>query len=115
LLPGFAADLVILDTQRMLWPWAAPQSDPLELIVLRAERRDVRQVLIAGELVWDDAAPTRFDLPAAAAELAAQLQAADFPAHRLRAARAVEPQLRAWYGAWRQPPLRPWITYGSER
>lgn len=111
--PGFAADLVILDTERMLWPWAAPQSDPLELIVLRAARQDVRQVLIDGELVWDDAAPTRFDLRAAASELAAQLQAATFPEDRYRAARAVDPQLRAWYGAWRHPPLRSWITYGS--
>jgi hypothetical protein len=28
--------------------------------------------------------------------------------------RAVDPQLRAWYGAWRQPPLQPWITCASE-
>jgi len=28
--------------------------------------------------------------------------------------RALVPRLRAWYGAWQQPQLRPWITYGAQ-
>ena len=111
--PGYAADLVILDTERMLWPWAAPECDPLELIVLRAQRGDVEQVLIDGEPVWNAGAPTRFDLPAAAAELAAQLQAAAYPQEKQRAVQAISPHLRAWYAAWQEPALHPWIDYAS--
>lgn len=111
--PGYAADLVLLNTDRMLWPWASPEIDPLELIALRAARSDIEQVLIGGELVWDAGAPTRFDLQAAARELAARLQSTGFPHERQRAVQAVNPHLRAWYAAWESPQLEPWTVYGS--
>jgi cytosine/adenosine deaminase-related metal-dependent hydrolase len=115
LAPGYAADLVILDSERLTWPWVSPESDPLELIALRAQRRDVRLVMVAGEIVWRDGAPTRFDLQAAGEELAAQLAAEPFPHRRLEAVRALTPRLRDWYAAWNKPALEPWIDYSSRR
>ena len=112
--PGFAADLVILDSERLCWPWAAPEADPLELIVLRAERRDIRDVLVGGEVVWSDGRPTRFDLAEAAAELAACVAAEPFPAERAAAVRAVLPHLRDWYAAWETPRLEPWRIQSSK-
>ena len=54
LAPGYAADLVLLDTRRLSWPWVAPEADPRDLLVLRAQARDVQTVLIAGEVVLRD-------------------------------------------------------------
>ena len=113
LAPGYAADLVILDSERLTWPWAAPECDPLELILMRAQRQDVRLVMVAGEIVWRDGAPTRFDLRAAGEELAARLAAEAFPRQRQAAVRALTPRLRDWYAAWDRPALEPWIDYGS--
>lgn len=113
LAPGYAADLVILDTRRICWPWMSPEADPLELIVLRARRADIRRVLIDGETVWADGAPTRFDLDIAAAELAARLEAEPFPAARQSAIEAVKPHLEAWYANWEAPDSDPWTVYNS--
>jgi len=115
LAPGYAADLVILDSERLTWPWSSPESDPLELIALRAQRQDVRMVMVAGEVLWRDGAPTRFDLRDAGAELAAQLAAEPFPQERLNAVQALTPYLQDWYAAWGRPELEPWIIYGSRR
>ena len=111
--PGYAADLVILDCERLCWPWSAPEADPLELILLRAERRDIREVVIGGDTVWRDGAPTLFNLDAAAAELAARAAAEPFARERAAAVQAVLPHLRAWYAAWDQPDLHPWRIQSS--
>ncbi|GJL84218.1 MAG: N-ethylammeline chlorohydrolase [marine bacterium B5-7] len=112
--PGYAADLVILDCERLCWPWTAPEADPLELILLRAERRDIREVIIDGETVWRDGAPTLFNLDAAAAELAARAAAEPFARERAAAVQAVLPHLRAWYAAWDRPELHPWRIQSSK-
>ncbi len=112
--PGYAADLVVLDTRRLCWPWASPEADPLELIVLRARRADIRRVLIGGETVWADGAPTRFDLEAAAVELAARLEAEPFPAERHAAVQAVKPHVETWYADWPAPEPEPWTRYNSQ-
>ena len=38
LAPGYAADLVLLDVERLAWPWIAPETDPRDLLVLRCKR-----------------------------------------------------------------------------
>jgi len=58
-------------------------------------------------------APTRFDLQAAAQELAARLQSTGFPHDWRRAVQAINPHLRAWYAAWQKPQREPWTVYGS--
>ncbi len=113
LLPGHAADLMLVDLKRIVWPWVAPEADPLHLVLLRAMARDVDTVMVGGEIVYRDGAPTRFDLAAAATELAERVAAAAFPAERAEAALALRPHLLAWYGGRGMPAAEPWTAYHS--
>jgi 5-methylthioadenosine/S-adenosylhomocysteine deaminase len=111
--PGYAADIVVIDTERLAWPWIAPECDPKTLIVLRAGRRDVDTVLVGGEVVYRDGAPTRFDLAAAVRELAERMAATAYPTERAAAARRLTGHLEAWYGGFEVPRLDPYSTYNS--
>jgi cytosine/adenosine deaminase-related metal-dependent hydrolase len=110
---GYEADLVILDLERMLSPWVAPECDPLDLIVLRAAARDVRTVLVGGEIACEDGRVTGFDEAAAGDELAARLAAQPFPADSARLVAELEPYIVAYYRAWRHPERRPYIAYNA--
>ena len=111
--PGYLADLVLLDLDRLSWPWVAPEADPRDLVLMRAKACDVRSVFVAGERVWHDGAPTGFDLDAVAAEFAARLASASRSADEERLVAALKPELRRHYGAWQRPPLRPFMTWNS--
>lgn len=113
--PGYAADLVILDTARMIWPWIAPEANPLDVIFLRAGRQDIQSVMIAGEFVWADGGPTRFDLKAAAAELAEHVSACTPDREARRAVETVLPYLENWYADWQSPELAPWKPVSSRK
>jgi hypothetical protein len=66
LAPGYEADIVLLDLERILAPWTAPEVNPLDLIVLRAGAQDVRNVLVAGKPVYGDGRALGFDEAAVA-------------------------------------------------
>jgi len=114
LAPGFAADLVLVDLARPTWPWTAPEADPLELILLRAKAGDVDRVLVGGELVYADGRPTRFDVEAAACELAGRLATAPFPEARAELVRRLTPHVERWYRDWALPKLQPYVSYNSQ-
>ncbi|MFO1060033.1 MAG: amidohydrolase family protein [Dongiaceae bacterium] len=113
LAPGRPADLVVVDMRRACWPWIAPECDPIDLVLLRARQGDVQCVLIDGEVVYRDGRPTRFDLDAAAREMAERMAAAADPADRAAAAQAILPHLEAWYRGWPLPPLSPYAVLNS--
>lgn len=113
LAPGHAADLVLVDLARVTWPWVAPEADPRDLLVLRAQARDVQTVMIGGEVVLQDGRPTGFDLDAVAAEFAAQLAAAPFPAEAARRISLLREHVAAFYDGWTLPDLDPYIRYNS--
>lgn len=56
---GKRADLVVFDARRPHW---VPRADPLGTLVHCGQGRDVRHVLVDGELVVEDGRPTRVDL-----------------------------------------------------
>jgi cytosine/adenosine deaminase-related metal-dependent hydrolase len=113
LAPGYQADLVLVDLARLTWPWVAPESDPRDLLVLRAQARDVRTVLIDGEVVLRDGLPTRFDLEAAGQEFAERMAAAPFPAEAAARIGLVKPHLEAFYRGWDVPALEPYVRQNS--
>ena len=113
--PGYRADLVLLDLERVTWPWIAPEADPRALVLYRARAGDVDTVLIDGEVVLRDGSPTRFDLEEAGRELAAHLDAAPRPEEGARLVSELLPHLERWYGEWRIPRLEPWTRYNSRR
>ena len=111
--PGYRADLMIVDLERLIRPWVAPEVDPLELILLRARSDDVRCVLVDGEVVLRDGAVTRFDERAAANALADHLDSQPLPRRHADIVARLRPHLEAWYRNWEAPPLDPYTTYNA--
>lgn len=102
LAPGYAADLVLLRLDRILWPWAAPEVDPALLLLSRATARDVDTVLVGGEVVLQDGRPLKVDVAAAGAELAQQLAATPYPDQAAEMVEALLPHLQAYYRQWEE-------------
>ncbi|HEY8371086.1 MAG TPA: cytosine deaminase, partial [Thermodesulfobacteriota bacterium] len=67
---------------------------------LRAQARDVRCVLVGGEVVLEEGRPTRFDEAEAARELAGRLAATPYPAEAASLAARLTPHLVAFYRGW---------------
>jgi cytosine/adenosine deaminase-related metal-dependent hydrolase len=84
---GERADLVLLDWDAVDDDGLFDDTDPLDLLLARANGRHVAQVLVDGRLVVDDGRVQGIDEPALQAELLA----------RMRAALAAD----AGHGAWR--------------
>ncbi|MGB4776885.1 amidohydrolase [Microbacterium sp.] len=70
ILPGYQADIVLLDPSG---PHMQPMHDLAAALVLSARASDVRTVLVAGEVVVRDGKLTRFDVSEAIAELNARI------------------------------------------
>ena len=97
---GSKADLTVIDTRRMTFPWVAPDIDPIDLIVRRGRAEDVRQVIIGGRTVWLDGAPAGFDADAVARQLADQAAEASRHTGRDPGLEALRQAVVAWYAAW---------------
>jgi cytosine/adenosine deaminase-related metal-dependent hydrolase len=76
LAPGKKADIVLLNPKRVQFPYAAPDDDPLPLLLARADARDVDSVLIDGQLVMHQRRLLTIDKEAIAAELRDQVSSA---------------------------------------
>jgi cytosine/adenosine deaminase-related metal-dependent hydrolase len=111
--PGYEADLVILDLERILAPWTAPECDPVDLILLRARPSDVRSVLVAGHLVYDNGCILGFDEAAVARELAERMASRPFPADAARTAKELAPYIEAHYRSWNDPGRTPFTAYNA--
>ena len=101
---GGKADLTVIDTRRMTFPWADPNVNPVDLIVRRGRAEDVRQVIVGGRAVWSDGAPTGFDADAVARRLADQVAEASRRVAYDPGLDALRRAIVAWYGTW-PPPL----------
>lgn len=113
LAPGYAADIVTVNLDQVTSPWAAPECDPLSLVVLRAARRDIATVLVGGEVVINDGAPTRFNLEEAGSAFADEMARTPFPAEGAEAVQRILPHLEAWYRSWQVPPPDPYTIFNS--
>lgn len=111
---GYKADIVLVDLQDITWPWVSPEVDARDLILMRTHASDVKDVFVAGETVLKDGSPTRFDVDAAARELAAGMDKTPYPEERALLVKELTPHLEAWYEAWGKPELAPYISYNSK-
>jgi cytosine/adenosine deaminase-related metal-dependent hydrolase len=74
--PGYWADAVVLDLDAMRGVYASPAVPYHDLVVARARRGHVRQVLVGGRLLAQDGLPLHVDMDALGAEVAASADAA---------------------------------------
>ena len=97
---GFNGDAIVLDLSRITAPWCDPSVDPISMIVARAKAEDVRDVVVAGQIVMQDHAPTRVDEPNLMARLREELTASPpDPKPRILQSQ-LRPYLMRWYAQW---------------
>jgi cytosine/adenosine deaminase-related metal-dependent hydrolase len=112
---GYAADLVLIDLERITWPWIAPEAEPKEVVLYRARAGDVDTVLVDGEVVLRGGQPTRFNVREVGSALAEHLDAEPCPQVGAEIVAKLRPHLEAWYRKWPVPELEPWISYNSRK
>ena len=105
--PGALADLVLLDWHAIRDLWASPHVAIDQLLLRRAARQHVRDVMVNGEWVVRDGRATRVDEPQVRAALLAQLERKESrSAEQLALARQLAPYLRRYYATWEAEAAR---------
>lgn len=100
--PGLAADLVALDLSRIRGCYADPAMPMIELVLARADARDVRMTMVDGRVLYRDGRFTHLDasaIAAAAAEAAGASRAVRTPERERAVTRLVE-AVRAYYASF---------------
>jgi len=110
---GASADLILVDLERLEWPWVDPNIDPLSLILARAKRDDITSVMVEGQWrLWEkqlvDLDLAELGLQASEV-LSASLPSSDRRSQTRKLARAVH----AWHEAWGQNDLEGRAVYNS--
>jgi 5-methylthioadenosine/S-adenosylhomocysteine deaminase len=99
---SFAADVIAVDLARVRGAYADPAMPLLDLLLARADARDVRMTMVDGRVLYRDGRFPHLDphaITAAAAEAAATSRAAFTPAREAAVARLVE-AVRAYYAGF---------------
>ncbi len=103
--PGKRADIVMLNWDRVSYPYLDSELDPLEVLVTRARGRDVRTVLIDGRVVYNNGEYPTLNVPAITMRIQEALAGGPPPEALVRrqAAQALDPHIRAYYRDWELP------------
>jgi cytosine/adenosine deaminase-related metal-dependent hydrolase len=102
---GRAADLVLIDWDKIAYPYLDPETPILDAVMQRGRTDAVDLVMVAGEVVYQDGRFTRIDRDAALRELHQSLQrprAAD-EVERRRLSKALLPHVRRFYDGYFDP------------
>jgi cytosine/adenosine deaminase-related metal-dependent hydrolase len=102
LAPGMRADIVLLDWQRVTWPWQDPALPLVEVLVRRAKAGAVETVIVDGGVVYHEGTFTRVDRQATLADIARALDRPDTPheAERRQLAAALLGPVGDFYRDW---------------
>jgi 5-methylthioadenosine/S-adenosylhomocysteine deaminase len=114
---GKAADLVLIDWDKVAYPYLDPETSVLDAVVQRGRTNAVALVMVAGEVVYQDGRFTRIDRDAVLRELHQLLQqplAAD-EVERRQLSRALLPQVRRFYAGYVDPDTHQPYYRGSSR
>jgi 5-methylthioadenosine/S-adenosylhomocysteine deaminase len=100
--PGRRADMVLMDWDRISFPYADDDLDPLEMLVSRARAKDVQAVIVDGRIVYQDGVYPGLDHEAIFTEIDARLRSPIPDSVRLRRQlyAELEPHLRRFYAGW---------------
>lgn len=96
---GAQADLVMLDWKTITWPHQDLALGPIDVLLHRAKTNAVKQVMIAGDIVYADGLFTHIDKDAALSEIAERLAEplTEDEAAMKALARDMLPHVRAFY------------------
>ena len=99
---GCAADLAVFDWNAVVYPYQNSDIPPVDVLVQRAKSGSVRDVMVAGEIVYRDGRFTRIDKDEVLAEISAHFARALTPAEQSRRqlAQDVFPHVRRFYDGY---------------
>src|SRR4029077_788719 len=99
---GKAADLVLIDWDKLAYPYLDPETPVLDAVLQRAQTDGVDLVMVAGEVVYEGGRFTRVDRDAALRELQDSLQHAlsDDEIERRQLSKALLPHVRQFYARY---------------
>src|SRR5438034_8807472 len=102
---GKAADLVLIDWDKLAHPYLDPETPVLDAVVQRAKSDSVDLVMVAGEVVYEGGRFTRVDRDAALRQLHDSLQHAlsDDEVERRALSKALLPHVRRFYAGYFDP------------
>jgi Amidohydrolase family len=97
---GKAADLVLIDWDKLAYPNLDPETSVLDAVLQRAKSDGVDLVMVAGEVIYEGGRFTRVDRAAALKELQESLRhsLADDEIERRQLSKALLPYVRCFYG-----------------
>ncbi len=100
--PGRRMDLVVLDWDRISFPYVDPDLDPAEVLVARARGRDVQAVIIEGRVVYQDGAYPHLDQQVIFSEIEARLggPVPESTRQHRQLYEELEPYLNRFYAGW---------------
>lgn len=118
LAPGKAADLVLIDWDRLAYPYLDPETPVLDAVIQRAKSEGVDLVMVAGEVIYEGGRFARVDREAALRELHQSLKRplGEDESERRLLAKALLPHVRRFYDGYfdAQAPL-PYYRASSRR
>jgi len=102
---GKAADLVLLDWEKLAYPYLDPETPAIDAVIQRAKSEAVDLVMVAGEMIYEGGRFTRVDRAAALRELHDSLQhaLADDELERRALSKALLPHVRRFYAGYFAP------------
>jgi 5-methylthioadenosine/S-adenosylhomocysteine deaminase len=103
--PGRAADLVLLDWERVAYPYLDAETPLLDAVIQRAKGEGVRTVMCDGEVIYQDGRFTRVDRDGALRQLHDDLARAlsDDEVERRHLAKALLPHVQRFYADYMDP------------
>lgn len=118
LAPGKTADLVLIDADRIAYPYLDPETPLLDAVIQRAKTDAVALVMVAGEVIYEGGRFTRVDRNAALRELQQSLARplAEDERERRMLAKALLPHVRRFYAGYFNPQEhQPYYRTSSRR
>ena len=103
--PGTAADLVLLDWEKISYPYLDELTPVLDAVIQRAKTGAVARVICAGETIYADGTFTRVDQAAALRQLHDELAHAlsDDEVERRKLSKALLPHIKRFYAGYYDP------------
>ena len=99
LLPGYHADIAVIDLKRFREPYVYPETDTVALALSKARADDVKTVLVNGRVMVEEGRLTHLDLREVQAHFLEGLKTTRFEEKRLFLAK-LEPYLQELYKDW---------------
>jgi cytosine/adenosine deaminase-related metal-dependent hydrolase len=102
---GKAADLVLIDWDKLAYPYLDREISVLDAVIQRAKSDGVDLVMVAGDVIYEGGRFTRIDRAAALRELHDSLQSAlgEDEVERRQLSKALLPHVRRFYAGYFDP------------